>query len=223
MQGCATFTPQTITCESGGLVTVTDTGQRVSARGYSVLPPSGGHWCIGAVSDSQISFATNPYLGKYIETPPTKEQFMHTFVAAAASFKVKTSDISSQSELKSFMERWLENGRTFKAFGPEFYIDWEKYPATKTLDFHVETDDSLKADCVRFRHEWEEQANPKFPNWVLITTSVGIACRHPASDRMFVTVEFSDRRRLGYDNPEARGKLGEQADSTIQSLEFTAL
>ena len=222
-QSCATFTPQTITCETGGKVAVENFDQRVSALGFSVLPPSGGHWCIMSAGDSAVSFRTLPFLGEHVETAPTKEQDAHRFVVVAVSIKVKTSDITSQPALQSFMKRWLEVVQGYKIIGGDYYVRWSRDPHWEVIRSHVEMEDSPKADCVRYQLETEQRDASEFSNWTLTHVNEGIACRHPQSERVFVVVQFNEQRRKGYENPDARRRLRDQADVTIRSLEFTAL
>lgn len=223
LQSCATFTPRWIGCKSINQRSVEDPDRRVAGRGFSVLPPSGANWCVVPTDDSYVTFTTTPFIGQYVEKPPTMEQARHTYVSAAINIRVKKSDISSQAALKTFMERWLESGAAVRRIGNETYVDWTENPTDDTLDFYVELENSFKADCVRYRRESEETVNPRAPGWTLVTTGEGIACRHPSSNRMFVMVDFSERRRKGYDDPDATGRLREQADVMLRSLELTPL
>ena len=224
MEGCATstYTPQDIDCYSYKLDPVENSHQRVSARGFSVLPPSGDNWCVVRPDSSLIGFSSTPYIGLYVAKRPTYEQSIHTFAVTAVVIRVKKSDITSQIALKSFMERWMEEGQPSRLIGSELHVDWPGHP-TPAIDFQVETEDSLTSDCVRYRVENEERDNPRAPGWVLKVTREGIACRHPFSNKMLVSVEFSERRRKGYEDSDARKKFREQADTALGSLEFTPL
>jgi hypothetical protein len=224
-EGCATFQPQTITCESLGTVRIYNEDSRNGDKLFSVLPPSKTSWCLKGTGDPNvIVYITSKFMGQYLENAPPREDTSHTFGIMANTVRVDTVDISSSSSMKNFMERWFFEGlQSYSRVNGERQAEFTPLEGTErfaSIRMDIEFDNSFGANCVRFESLQEETDNPRYRNWIFDLKNNGVACQHPSTPNLVVMVTFSERHKKGLENPQLTNRIRTEAERTIKSLEF---
>ena len=224
-EGCATFQPQTITCESLGTVRIYNEDSRNGDKLFSVLPPSKTSWCLKGTGDPNvIVYITSKFMGQYLENAPPREDTSHTFGIMAYSVRVDNVDISSPSSMKNFMERWFFEGlQSYSRVNGERQAEFTPLEGTErfaSIRMDIEFDNSFGANCVRFESLQEETDNPRYRNWIFDLKNNGVACQHPSTPNLVVMVTFSERHKKGLENPQLTNRIRTEAERTIKSLEF---
>lgn len=224
ISACATtFQPHKHSCEVRGMASV-EAGKRESTNFASIVHPA-GNWCFQG-SDPKVGtyFLTNKFVGKYLESKPAEEEYLHTFVTAVRLYKVKDVDISNPEALKDFVQKWLEiGGGRATPIGGEFYAETTAGPQSERfelVDLVVREDDSFDAHCVWVEKVANDRDHPRFQNRVLKLSEEGYICRSPHSDRVLILAFFSERRFQGIEDVALASRLRGQAERAIKSLEF---
>lgn len=228
ISGCATFKPQTMTCQSVGSVRIFNQDAPYENKFFSVLPPPAQTWCSRETGDpTTIVFSTSKFMGQYLEKAPPREEMTHTFGIMANTVRVDNVDISSTSSMKNFMARWFyEGAQTYTFKNGERYaelVPQEGEERFASIRMEVEGDNSYRANCVRFDSLQEEKNNPRFRNWIFDLKNKGVACQHPFRSDLLVMVAFSERHKKGFENSQLSNRIRKEAERTIKSLEFSKL
>ncbi|MCM5570428.1 hypothetical protein M6I34_07900 [Burkholderiaceae bacterium FT117] len=175
---------------------VADPAVPVEGAGFSVLPPGGSNWVRGAgpLRDAVV-------FGKaHVERARQGSSFVVSAMRAAAR-----ADIGSPERLRAEVDGSIRatSGRI------------------RVLDSKTESyaDAALGTDCVRFETRMEERDNPRQPGKLLLMTSWGKACRHPASPAHYVVLTCSERRAADSPSMLDDALRGECA-RTLDSLRF---
>jgi hypothetical protein len=179
---------------------VADPMTPIRAAGFSVLPPSGGHWVQSATpSLDRIVFA---------KVDPAHAQKGGSVMVIAVRMKARSSDIRSVEELRSEIDESIRSSSarfTMISSKTEAYVD-----------------QALGADCVRVETVSEERNNPNRAGTILLMTIFGKACRHTSSSAHYVQVTCSERRPAG-STPLLDETLRKECARVIESLSFQPL
>lgn len=222
---CATFQPQTVTCNTFGISSVFNADYRYTKNGFSALPPSGANWCVMGDGDT-LGFSTRKYFGEYVETAPSNEEWNHNIGVLISPVKVKDINVSDTQAIKEFTEKWYRAGAPTTAVGNEMYAEITPIDSSKKLelrDLKIETDETYETDCVRFEAILEGRDNPVFPSWNMRHFRSGVLCRHPYAQRILIEAVFTEFHRSGQglEDPNITAGYYAKAERTINSLEFT--
>lgn len=179
---------------------VTDSATPAVGAGFSVLPPGGANWVLGA----------DPSRDTLVFGKADRERVRQgsSFVVSAVRTRARSPDVGSAEGLRAEVDESIRttSGR-MKVLG------------SKTESY---TDSVLGTDCVRFDTLIEERDNPKVPGKVLLMTSYGKACRHPASAAHYVVLTCSERRPVD-SAPLLDEALRGECARTLDSLRFRPL
>ena len=243
VQGCATFRPQTASCQNNtNWEYISDTWYSgYPAHEFSFLPPPAVNWCVYAAGPWGAVFNTAAIIGKYIDTPPTDEDYWPQFDLswlALWTSRSRNDDarITDALELKEFVEPWLRaGGWAFEEYGDVYYmvmpVTPEVYPGSGMtllgeVETHVKIDDSIDADCVRYDLRYKSRGavdRVTSPDGLWTSSAEGIFCRHPDSEWLLIRGQFLEIRVAGREDPELSKKLRKQVEPVFQSLKFKPL
>lgn len=179
---------------------VTEPSARIEAGGFSVLPPKGADWVIGA----------DPGRSSLVFGKADRKSLMHgrSFIVNAARQTARTGDVANADALRGEVDAAIAatSGRM-------------RVVQSKTEAY---VDSELGTDCVRFETLIEERNNPKQPGKLLLMTSYGKACRHPDSPTHYVVLTCSERRPAD-SAPLLNEALRGECARTLDSLRFRPL
>lgn len=216
----------TLTCAGLGLDPVTSPDQRFQLPGFSVLPPTGPHWC--AKSDSSIVvFSKNLFGGRALQSMPPQEEVAHTFVATAYVAAVDGPRPGDAAALQTFIERWVGYGRPGDMQSGIWRISNKPKTGAESsrftvVRFEAVEDTSLGATCVRYSADSEERGNPQAHGSIfVIEEGENYACLHPSSPDQLIMIGYSERyikdRRPG---PSLVQTLKPELESFMRGIRF---
>jgi hypothetical protein len=146
---------------------VTAHEQRLSFRGFSILPPQGRDWYIRNQTPSDIVFF-KPLTDK---TKPSSQAHSTFGIVVMVVYP----DEGSVGDLREYVRQRLRGEGRFT-----------------NVQSRVASDNALDVECVRFESVSEERDNPLVPG-VLTLTGYGVFCRHPFSPRYLFHLSYSER------------------------------
>lgn len=141
-----------INCQTLGL-TVPKPDQPIEfpLAGFSVVPPPGGMWCQGGLTQYGVTFFSYANLGHRVVAKPSDATLAHTFFIKVGVVDVKGRKIETPEDLKSFATWfWSSDGRF------------------KTRDIETTIENRWGTTCARTKVVQEERNNPRFPARTLI-------------------------------------------------------
>lgn len=216
-------------CSDAGLAPLTNSGQRIRLRGFSVMPPTGPHWCVGA-SDTVVVFIRNQFDDRKFQTPPSEEEILHTFMAMAYFAEVDGPRPSDGPALRAFVEQWLRNGgfsrrqssgKTKISTKPAMDPAAARFSVVQSM---VVVDTSLGATCVRYSSVTEERDDPQAQGSMhVFLEPENYACLHPKSPNELIMIGYSERygtnRRPG---PTLIRSLRPELEPFLRDIRFDA-
>lgn len=224
IQSCAPpVQPALISCAGAGFKEVTDRQQRVSVPGVSIVPPSGGDWCLPQPSRYGVGFSTSAFLGKFILTQDDRAPSGHWFSLGVTVLGLSRSVVGSSGELEMLARDWIDAGARSKPTNAEYTFIMSRDPDYRTLSKQTEIARLSGSECVRYETRAVERDKRFTPFLVLDWIIDGYLCRHPDSDDVLVDIRFSERRERGYSNAEFAQQVRAWMEPSIESVEFTPL
>jgi hypothetical protein len=186
-------------CAGPALTRVHDPAQRFAGPGFSIGVPPGAEWYIVPPAPGRVQFA------KRVGTEPVP-----TILAAAWAADVDARPARAE-ELVRYKQRSVERLQRVET----------AYVITLT---EVEVDRTLGGECIRWVQQEEERNHPSpaLRGLVLLTTTRGVDCLHPANPRRIVTAGYSERRVKASPSLVAWGQpIAEEGDAFLRSLRLT--
>ncbi len=186
LSGCASHPP---------LMPITDSNERITFKGFSVLPPSGKDWnWVGRENQDKSSFSNTTFF---------KGKGLRTTIAIAEILNASNKNFESIDDVR----KWA-NSADF--LGSEL--------STNNLSLGEDVDRSMGFPCLRYDGE-KDSRSPKFPGKVFDHDAHGYLCLHP-DDKNFVA-NISCSRRSPKGEPHIAGR--DECEKFINSLELTPL
>jgi hypothetical protein len=215
-------------CADIGFATVSDPSERVELRGFSVLPPTGPHWCLAARGETGVAYGKNAFGGRILQAVPSLEEQIHTFVAMAYVAEVDGPRPADAEALRAFVETWLRSGGLSQVQDPSGTTVMSDKPVAATrftvVQASVAVDSSLGASCVRASSLVEERDNPRARGAVLILEEPdNYVCLHPTSPRELIVFGYSERYIKGrHPGPRFVETLKPEVEPFIGGIRFDA-
>ena len=213
--GCAASRPATpisMTCQFLRMASANPT-ERVTlpSVGFSLLPPQGDRWCVGASGPRETTFMSSPLLGKLLDKRPSEAEIRHSIALVVVADEVpKDSRIETEADMIAFIEQRFLGKRP----GSRFALVESKFVP----------DSSLGAECIRFDAVVEERDNPDARGLVLIGVfRDNFLCRHPKTRTpTLVLVSTSERYVQGTITtaPLLIDSLRSEWEPSVRSLQF---
>ncbi len=181
----------------GGVRLVTNPTQRFELQSFSILPPQGENWYFRR-TDRGITF-----LKRLMDRPVKATDSARSFYAAAIARETTYAKLTLP-EFRELVERSL-NPSPGGRFRP--------------MQSKVVSDNSLRADCMRYDSVQEERDNPRWPGFVLVMTIHGFTCLHPYAPGLEVNLFYSERYVHG-DQPVLNDPLKREVELFLGSVLF---
>jgi hypothetical protein len=199
--GCSSAlrAPVRFGCADAKMQPIPTAVERISFDGFSIAPPRGDRWCIGALDRKRGAvFGTSPVIGETLTAMPPADQQAHTLTATALVVYVD-EDVSDASQLRAFVERWIGAGQPSSAGDGRWVIAATSPPAQRVtaIDSSVALDDA--PGCIRYDATFEERDNPRAPGQVLVwTLRRNLLCRLSGGKSRFVMIGACERYSKTY-------------------------
>ena len=165
---------------------------------------------------------THKFLGEYVSEMPSAEEQFHTVGAGVMTVKPKEVSISTEEDLREFIEQWLQQGMRVEQESGTWYalLGASSAGNFRPVDSRVAKDQSIEAECVSYKLEGEYWNHPTHPGWTLVGIDEGLSCMHPHTDGLLVHVFFSERFRKGWETPELSAKWRQESQCFLRSVQF---
>jgi hypothetical protein len=188
VSGCAAAGPP--------VTRVPSPAERMSFRGFSILPPQGEHWYIVQRDGSGVLFS------KLLMDGSKRPIVGHTFGVLAMVVYPKEGAVT---DLQAYVQSQMRSeGRV------------------TPLQTRVTDDTTLGFECVRFENVSEQRDPPLASGAVLTLTVDGLYCRHPLSPRYLVQLSYSERHPQKQPS-RLDDALRREAEGVLRSVAFVAL
>ena len=212
--GCASSRPATpisVTCQSLRMASANQAERVVfPSGGYSIQPPQGDRWCVGASGPRGTTFMSHPLFGKLLDKRPSEAEIRHSIGLLVVADEVPTDNrIETEADMIAFIEQRFLGKRP----GSRFTLAESKFVS----------DSSLGAECIRFDAVVEERDNPDARGLVLIgVLRDNFLCRHPkARTPTLVIISTSERYVQGtIATPLLIDSLRSEWEPSVRSLQF---
>jgi len=212
-----------LSCAEVQSLAVEEPDQRIeiAARGFSVLPPQGEHWCYRLTGTAGVSFFKIPNIESASDTMPTREEVYAARMFSAMAMSLKgfgeiVINLRNSDDLITSVKTMID-GHIF----PQI-LDGVQSPRHRytVLDSGLTTVSVAKATCVKFDASVRETGNSLAPNLIFVLRFPGnLVCRHPmAQDLGPIWLGVVERHMEG----EKPAELTVNYEAYLQSVQFTS-